>query len=161
MLIVCGYYVKLHLKPKNNINKQYTLFLMVEYVDIAGGVIINQKKEVLLVYNHETDSWSYPKGHVKEGEDFLSTAKREIKEETNITELDLVCKLPVYERPTRQKKDTIKVMRMFLFKTKEEGTKSNTNDIADIKWIPIDEVTGYFSYREEVDFFERIKDTIL
>ena len=134
---------------------------MIERVDVAGGVILNRKNEVLLVYNNLTDSWTYPKGHVNKDEDFLETAKREIIEETNLQNLKLVCELPVYERATRQKKNKIKVMHMFLFMSQDQETQSNTGDITNIKWVPVDEVTKYFSYQEEVDFFNSIKDKLL
>ena len=133
---------------------------MIERVNIAGGVILNRKNDILLVYNRMTDSWTYPKGHVDEGEDFLETAKREIIEEAGLQNLKLVCKLPVYERETRQKKNKIKVMHMFLFMSRNEEVQSNTNDITNNKWVPIDEVINYFSYPEEVDFFNSIKDKL-
>jgi len=133
---------------------------MIERADIAGGVILNQKREILLVYNHETDSWTYPKGHVRKDEGFLETAKRETIEETGIKDIQLISELPVYERPTRQKKNKIKVMHMFLFKTNTEETKSNTKDITKIKWVPIEDVTDYFSYQEEIDFFKSIKSNL-
>ena len=44
---------------------------MIERVDIAGGIILNKKNEILLVHNYITNSWTYPKGHVNENENFL------------------------------------------------------------------------------------------
>jgi ADP-ribose pyrophosphatase YjhB (NUDIX family) len=134
---------------------------MIERVNVAGGVILNGNDEVLLVYNRMTDSWTYPKGHVNENEDFLETAKREIVEEAGLRDLKLVCEFPVYERATRQKKNKVKVMHMFLFMSQNEEAQSNTNDITNIKWVPIDEVVDYFSYPEEVDFFNGIKDKLV
>ncbi len=133
---------------------------MVERADLAGGMILNRKNEILLVYNHETDSWTYPKGHVKKDEDFLEAAKREIIEEAGIKDVRLISELPVYERPTRQKKNKIKVMHMFLFKTHIQKTVSNTRDITEIRWVPINKVVEYFSYKEEVEFFNSVKNQL-
>jgi len=47
----------------------------------AGGVIINQNKVLLL---KREKSWVFPKGKVKEGENLIQTAIREIFEETGI-----------------------------------------------------------------------------
>lgn len=107
---------------------------LVEKVDIAGGIILNRENEILLVYNPETDSWTYPKGHVEEGESFLETAKREILEETDISDLELISELPIYERPTRQQQNKIKVMHMFLFRTNSETVQSNAEDVTKVKW---------------------------
>jgi len=43
----------------------------------AGGVVVNQKGEVLVVSQKGT-SWSLPKGHIEKGEEVLVAAKREI-----------------------------------------------------------------------------------
>ncbi|MFH1850579.1 MAG: NUDIX hydrolase [archaeon] len=129
-------------------------------VHLAGGVIVNPRKEVLLVLNHKTNSWTYPKGHVGDGEDFLDAAKREIKEESGLGGLELVCELPVYERPTRQNPNKIKVMHMFLFRAGDVAAKSDSSEISEIRWVPPDEVSAYFSYPEEADFFNRIRDQI-
>jgi len=47
----------------------------------AGGVVINRDK-VLLLKREKT--WVFPKGKVKEGENLIQTAVREIYEETGI-----------------------------------------------------------------------------
>ena len=63
----------------------------------AGGVVLNEKGEVLVV-NQRGNSWSLPKGHIDPGEDDLTAAKREIAEESGITELDYIKPLGTYER---------------------------------------------------------------
>ena len=45
--------------------------------DIATGVVVNKKGEVVVV-NQNHNSWSLPKGHIEKGEDPLAAAKREI-----------------------------------------------------------------------------------
>lgn len=124
---------------------------------VAGGVILNAKGEVLLVHNKETDSWTYPKGHVEDGEDLTEAARREILEETNIRGLTFVEALPVYERKTRQDKKKIKEMHMFLYTTGETDIHAAADDIAATEWVSLDEVSERFSYPEEVTFFKNIK----
>mgnify|MGYP001593829283 CR=1 FL=1 len=63
----------------------------------AGGVVLNTKGDVLIV-NQYGVSWSFPKGHIDEGEDVLAAAKREIYEEAGITQLEYVGDLGSYER---------------------------------------------------------------
>jgi ADP-ribose pyrophosphatase YjhB (NUDIX family) len=128
---------------------------------VSGGVILNQKNEIVLVYNEFTNNWSFPKGHVKVGENILKAALREIKEETNLSDLQLIKKLPIYSRPTKQKVGKIKEVYLFLFQTSTKQIKSNTKDITRIKWVPVDKVADHFSvYVEDVVHFNSIKKNL-
>ncbi len=49
----------------------------------AGGVVFNPDGEVLLL-QHASGSWVFPKGHIEPGEDPLETAVREIDEEAGV-----------------------------------------------------------------------------
>jgi 8-oxo-dGTP diphosphatase len=49
----------------------------------AGGVVIKDKKEVLLIKN-PSNIWTFPKGHIEKGETREQAAVREVKEETNV-----------------------------------------------------------------------------
>lgn len=56
------------------------------YVGV-GILILNDKEEVLLglrIASHGTGEWSFPGGHLEFGETVFETAKREVKEETNL-----------------------------------------------------------------------------
>lgn len=61
----------------------------------VGVLIINDQQEVLLGLrnaSHGTGEWSFPGGHLEFGEKIFETAKREVKEETNldIIEFELI-----------------------------------------------------------------------
>ena len=53
----------------------------------AGGVVVNAEGKVLVVNQHGT-SWSLPKGHIEDGEDALAAARREIYEESGVSDLE-------------------------------------------------------------------------
>ncbi len=58
-----------------------------KYEKSCGAVIFRKtrgKYAVLLIKNRYADFWSFPKGHVEEGENEYQTAIREVKEETGI-----------------------------------------------------------------------------
>ena len=59
----------------------------------AGGVIYRvvdgERKFLLLHYNYKQPHWDFPKGKIEEGEQPVETARREVKEETGITQLDV------------------------------------------------------------------------
>ena len=54
----------------------------------CGAVVYrynNEVLEVLLIRHRFGGHWSFPKGHVEEGENEFQTALREVKEETNLS----------------------------------------------------------------------------
>jgi 8-oxo-dGTP pyrophosphatase MutT (NUDIX family) len=53
----------------------------------AGGVVLNDRKEVLFIYR--LDKWDLPKGKIEEGEAQDTAALREVEEECSITPLEL------------------------------------------------------------------------
>ena len=58
------------------------------YEKSCGGIIFYKTKQntkILLVKNNNGRYWSFPKGHIEEGETEQETAIREIKEETGLT----------------------------------------------------------------------------
>ncbi|MFT4762059.1 MAG: 8-oxo-dGTP pyrophosphatase MutT (NUDIX family) [Paraglaciecola sp.] len=56
-------------------------------VAAAGGVVYNEKKEVLLIFR--LDSWDLPKGKIDHGESREDAAVREVQEETGIQNIEL------------------------------------------------------------------------
>ncbi len=51
--------------------------------EISCGAIVIKNGKVLLI-KHKEGHWGFPKGHMESGESYIETAKREVKEETNI-----------------------------------------------------------------------------
>ena len=58
----------------------------------AGCVVMNDKKEVLLVTDKTRKIWSFPKGHAEPGETLEEDALREVREETGY-EVEIVKRL--------------------------------------------------------------------
>ena len=56
-------------------------------IQAAGGLIENEKKEILMIYRRE--KWDLPKGKKEEGETPEACAVREVKEETGLKEVQL------------------------------------------------------------------------
>lgn len=62
--------------------------------DISYGIIpiyqrTNWELKFLLINQVDWDHWCFPKGHPERGEVFEDTAQRELREETNIKQIDL------------------------------------------------------------------------
>ncbi len=136
--------------------------------DVAGGVITNDKGEVVVVeQGHHTDpSWSLPKGHVEPGEDFLTAAKREVEEETGLTELECIKEFPVYERHRIGKDgadddvDELKRLHFFHFKTKQSKLRPHDPENPSAKWITKEEVLKTLTHRKDREFFRGIMNEI-
>lgn len=61
-------------------------------VDAAGGLVSNRRGDYLLI--NRNGLWDLPKGHREAGEDILTTAVREVQEETGVNRLEprgLIC----------------------------------------------------------------------
>lgn len=59
-----------------------SLFDTAEGIVAAGGVVKNDKGELLLIYRR--GYWDLPKGKVEKGEKIINAAKREVEEETGV-----------------------------------------------------------------------------
>lgn len=58
----------------------------------GGGVVFNPKGEILFILRG--GKWDLPKGGIEKGEEMEETAIREVEEETGVSKLKIVRKLP-------------------------------------------------------------------
>jgi 8-oxo-dGTP pyrophosphatase MutT (NUDIX family) len=137
-------------------------------VDVAGGVIVNDSGEIVVVEqgHQENPSWSFPKGHVEGNEDFLTAAKREIEEETGLTELECIREFPVYERHRISKdgsgddENELKRLHFFHFKTKQMKLRPHDPENPSAKWVTKEEVLKTLTHRKDREFFRGIMNEI-
>ncbi|QOD62175.1 NUDIX domain-containing protein [Polaribacter haliotis] len=57
-------------------------------VSAAGGLVLNDKKEVLFIYRNGI--WDLPKGRIEKGEQIEEAAVREVEEECGIFDLKII-----------------------------------------------------------------------
>ena len=132
----------------------------------AGGIVMGTQGKVIVV-SQNNDSWSLPKGHLEENETELQSAVREIREETGVSQLELVRKLGEYERfqigkggigenINRQKHITI-----YLFTTSQQKLKPLDPDNPIAKWVDIEEVESLLTHPKDKEFFVHVKPEVL
>lgn len=131
----------------------------------AGGVVLNALGEVALVASGHDNFWGFPKGHVDEGEDKLTAARREIGEETGVDELELVMPLPVYERYKANQKheddlSELKETYMFLFRTAQETLAPRDEWNPEAAWFSLDAVQDKLSHRKDKEWWITVKELI-
>ena len=136
---------------------------MENVTESAGGVVLNKKGQVLVVSQHGT-SWSLPKGHLDPGEDALTAAKREITEESGVTQLELVKPLGSYQRHRIGKHggedlSELKRIEMFLFRTNETKLKPTDADNPEACWVEPEKVAELLTHQKDKEFF--IKTLVL
>ncbi len=105
----------------------------------AGGVALcNKKGAILVALTHENNypNFVLPKGHIERGENAEQAAIREIKEETGLTNLNLICKLGIKERLDATKKYWKKT-DYFLFTTEYTENKL-------VEWFPVNKLPEMF-----------------
>ena len=136
-----------------------------QHTESAGGVVENALGEVIVV-NQNGNSWSLPKGHIEPGEDALTAAKREIKEESGITSLNLVKELGAYKRykigPGGVGEDTSesKTITMFFFTTNQKKLKPTDPENPEARFIPKDKVVELLTHPKDKEFFLSIRSEL-
>ncbi|HEX8747750.1 MAG TPA: NUDIX domain-containing protein [Pyrinomonadaceae bacterium] len=125
----------------------------------AGGIVVNGRGLVLVVSQHGT-SWSLPKGRIEAGEDRLQAARREIYEESGITELELLEDLGSYERyrlsaTGGEEPSELKIIHMFLFRTTQDKLSPVDPDNPEALWMESAEVAARLTHPKDGEFFTR------
>ncbi len=119
---------------------------MIHQEKSAGGIIFNSNGEVLVVQNKGL-SWSLPKGHIEPGEEPLTAAYREIREESGLTNLVLVKELPAYTRPKfdpvkGNDENQQKTIYLFVFTTQETALQPVDPDNPQAIWVSKEKVVS-------------------
>ncbi|MCI7351988.1 MAG: NUDIX domain-containing protein [Ruminococcus sp.] len=111
--------------------------------------------EILLIKHVNSGHWSFPKGHVEEGETEVETALREVKEETGI---DIIIDPTFRETVTYfPRKDTQKVVVYFIAKAKNFEYVPQEEEIAQIKWVDICHATSVLTYENDKTIVNKAK----
>ena len=122
----------------------------------VGIVVLNQENKIFVAkrIDNPKNFWQMPQGGIDEGEDFLSAAYRELKEETNITKVELIKELDgftTYELPDHLLgiiwKGKFKGQKQKWFIVKFLGNDSEINintkkpEFFEWKWIDVGQLT--------------------
>lgn len=102
----------------------------------AGGVVINEQKEILFI--HRRGKWDLPKGKLEEGENLETCAAREIEEETGISNLTLKRKIgETYHIYIQNDEHILKTSHWYYFTTAghQKTTAQVEEDITEVKWV--------------------------
>lgn len=105
-------------------------------IEAAGGIVQNEKKEILFIFRR--GKWDLPKGKIENDETPEICAVREIEEETGVTNLILKHKIgETYHIYEENKTMIFKTSHWFyLLSNEQQDIKAQTEeDITEVKWI--------------------------
>ncbi len=97
----------------------------------CGAIIFNEKNEFLVI-KHNAGHWDFPKGHVEENETEIETAKREVKEETNL-DIEIVGNYR-YKITYSPKEGVMKDVIFFLARNTSNDVKIQEKEVSDYGW---------------------------
>lgn len=124
----------------------------------AGAVIFRRenKKIYYLLLHYQAGHWDFPKGNIEKGEKLEETVKREVTEETGITEIEF---LPDFKRWIKyfykiEGKNIFKIVTYLLTETKTKEVKISWDHIG-YKWLPFKEALEQLTFNNSKKVLER------
>lgn len=114
-------------------------------IQAAGGVVQNEKKQILLIFRR--GKWDLPKGKLDKGESLEQCAVREVEEETGLTDVKLDSPLIItYHTYHEGARFVLKESHWYNMKVKgiQKLVPQTDEGILEIKWVTIKEAETFF-----------------
>lgn len=125
---------------------QQTLHQLVQsfyHIQAAGGVVVNEHNEVLLI--KRAGVWDLPKGKIDPDEKTEDAAVREVKEETGVESVSIIKQLqPSYHIYSIENDWIFKTTHwFFMLATKSQLKPQIEEKITEARWIELDNIAMY------------------
>jgi bis(5'-nucleosidyl)-tetraphosphatase len=116
----------------------------------AGGIIFYRTaggEPLFLLMINRKGYWEFPKGHLQQGESDLMAAKREVKEETGLSEIKVLrgFRTMIRYRYQRMGRQADKEVVFFLMETRPQSVVISEEHQGFI-WLPYGEALSKLSY---------------
>jgi 8-oxo-dGTP pyrophosphatase MutT (NUDIX family) len=95
-------------------------FSIYKIIPAAGGVIFNDKGQVLMIFRR--GSWDLPKGKIEEDESIEEAALREVAEEVGLRDVEILEALPTTFHTYKNKKGKRCLKPSYWFKMQSQST---------------------------------------
>jgi 8-oxo-dGTP pyrophosphatase MutT (NUDIX family) len=127
----------------------------------AGGIVLGDGGTIALVQSRRSGFWTFPKGHVDEGETDEAAARREIAEEAGLIDLELLDDLGEYDRPHilpdgSDDPNEVKTIHMFLFAAIPHAVLAASHEMQNARWVPFRELADEIAYLKDRVWFSKI-----
>ena len=124
----------------------------------AGAVIFHQKKDApeYLLLHYTARHWDLPKGHIENGEKQKEAAKREVKEETGLEDIEFS---PGFEETIkyfykREGRNFFKVVVFFLAEAKTKKVKISYEHQG-FKWLPYEKALKQLTFKNAKEIIKK------
>lgn len=125
---------------------------------------------IALVRTRGGNGWTFPKGHVEDGESDEDAAYREIAEETGLTDLELIDDLGTYERyrigkdGTEDDRSELKEIHLYLFAARPHAALVPSHEIEEARWVALPRVMETLTHPKDrawfTTVFERVRHAV-
>ena len=125
----------------------------------AGCILLDlENKTIALVYREKQNDYSFPKGHLEDGESLVECAIRETAEETKF-DCEILEEEPIYIETyiTPSGED----VEMYYFISKYIGLSDNDSDDTHTTfWVPYEDVYETLSYVSLKKVWDEVKNKV-
>ena len=127
----------------------------------AGTILINsENKKVGLVYRDEQDDYSFPKGHLEEGETLPECAVRETEEETLRKNHLVDNKVIAIDRYSSEKEKDVETYYYLAIDDGKTLKNIPEKDREELIWKNVDEVNRILTYDNLKEIWTNIKEEV-
>jgi len=142
-------------------------------VEKSAGAIIFRKegsRTLFLLLHYPVRSlkakkeyWDFPKGHIEKGETIEDTVKREVQEETGLTDIKLKEGFQVkikYYLTTKEGEKVLKTVIFLLAETKTKDIKISEEHV-DFIWLPYEEALKKLIFKNARNILGKASEFLL
>lgn len=134
-----------------------------KFEESAGGIVFKKENSqiLILVTQHSAHhGWVFPKGLIDKGEDKVTSALREVKEEGGV-EAKVIKELPSVEYFYKFEGQTIKKkVTYFLMEYVSGNIEDHDWEMEAAEWLPANKVEERLSYKTDKEVFQKAKENI-
>ncbi len=121
--------------------------------DQSFGVIPIRRQDrrfLFLLVQHHAGHWAFPKGHAEHGETAIQAARRELREETGISAVQLLQDAVLSETYyfKRDQQTVAKTVRYYIGIVGDAAVQIQAAEIKDYRWVSFDEATRLITFSE-------------
>ena len=124
----------------------------------AGAIIVRKSPEGFeyLLLHYELGHWEFAKGHIEQGEDERETVRREVAEETGITDIIFIEGFRETIRYFFRWKESriFKIVVFFLVQTAQKDVKLSSEHIG-YEWLSFDDAMKRLNFKTARQFWKK------